>query len=343
MLLAARGNLGEIIMSEHKRHQQLDDPSAVRPAVAPLEEPAAVLPLDVLAGPTWLGLIGLALLFGLVNVSVFALMENIRQRDLAAPIVYCCFGVIAAQPCVLSAWLAWGGGSFWKRLALHWGAAYGLAFVWLIGAILTEGPTDREVREALEIVPFSLPLLGLAVQLPLWAARVGSGWRLVDGCADNAPPRPLAIRDLMVGTVIVAVSLAAAKLAKGMNRGSEGWIVWAILASSVAGVSLIAVLPISAWFLRQRRLLMGIVLTAIYAALTVAVTWVVMYVVERNFFRVNWWDMLGIGVMIQSFAATLAAAALAARAMGYRLHTRREANGVAQLPPGKLEQANERI
>jgi hypothetical protein len=309
-------------MPERKRHQQLIFPSAASPAVAPLQEPATQFPRAVLAGPTWLGLIGLALLFGLVNGSVFVLMEYIQKRDLAAPIVYCCFGVIAAQPCVLSAWLAWGGGSFWKRMVLHWTAAYGLAMVWLIGAILSEGLGDRDVREPLEIVPFSLPLLGLAVQLPLWIARQGFGWRLIDACADDAPPKPLAIRDLMVGTVIVAVSLAAAKLAKGMDRGSDGWVVWAILASSVAGVSLIAVLPIGAWLLRPRRMLVGIVLTAVYAALAVAVTWTVMYVVDRGFTRVNWWDMLGIGVMIQSFAATLAAACLAARAAGFGLQIR---------------------
>lgn len=306
-------------MSDHELQQQLEYLHAAGPAQGTRQDHPARLALVWLVSPTWLGLFGLALLFGLVNVSVFVLMEYIHKRDLAAPIVYCCFGVIAAQPCVLSAWLAWGGGPFWKRLALHWGAAYGLAIVWLIGAVLSEGPGDRDVREPLEIVPFSLPLLGLAVQLPLWAARVGFGWRLVDRCADEVLPPPLAIRDLMIGTVIVAVSLAAAKLTKGMDRGSDGWIAWAILASSVAGISLIAVLPISAWLLRQRRLLMGIVLTAIYAALAVAVTWIVMYVIDRNVFRVNWWDMVGIGVMIQSFAATLAAACLAARAAGLRL------------------------
>jgi hypothetical protein len=123
-MLADRSNQGQRIMSEHQRPEQLEIPYAAHPAAAPAsprKKPADALPL--VAGPTWLGLIVLALLFGLVNVSVFALMENIRQRDLLAPIVYCCFGVIAAQPCVLWAWLAWGGGSFWRRLALHWGAA----------------------------------------------------------------------------------------------------------------------------------------------------------------------------------------------------------------------------
>ncbi|HEX5104670.1 MAG TPA: hypothetical protein VFV87_12705 [Pirellulaceae bacterium] len=308
-------------MSEHERQQQLEYPYTARPAAGALEEDSGTLPLDWLAGPTWLGLIGVAILFALANLTIFALMENISSRDLAAPLVYWLFGAIAAQPAVLSAWLVWGSGSFWKRLALHWGAAYGLAILWLIGAVAAEGPRDGDIRNALEIVPFSLPLLGLAIQLPLWAARMGFGWRLVDSCADDPRPRPLAIRDLMVGTVIVAVSLAAAKLAEGMDRGLEGWLVWAILAPSVAGISLIAVLPVAAWILRQRNLVMGMVLTAVYAAIAVAVTWVVMYVIERNFFWVNWRDMLGLAVTIFSFAATLAVAALAARVAGFRLAT----------------------
>jgi hypothetical protein len=317
---AARGNSGPIDMSEQDRQPPLEYSNAAHPVAAPLEDQQALLQSHLLTGRTWRGLIALALLFGVVNLSSYALMES--------PLVFCYFGIIAAQPFVLSAWLAWGGGSFLKRFALHWEVAYALAITLLIGAILTEeeGFGNRSIREDFKNFLLSLPLLGLWVQLPFWAARVGFGWRLVDEYGDNEPHQPLAIRDVMAGTVIVGVSLAAAKLAEGMERSTEGWIEWAILASIMAGISLIFVLPVAAWLLRRRRVPLGLLLTAIYAALAVAVTWTVFCVAFRNLWFGAWWTMITLGVTIFSFAATLAAAALATRAAGFRLGTGRRAS-----------------
>jgi hypothetical protein len=164
--------------------------------------PPAGLPV----APTWLALLGLAALFALVNLSIFPLIEAFD--DDALFIICGCVGVMLAEGFVLAVWLVWGGGSFLKRFVLHWAAVLLLGAIWLVGAIAAEGVRDGDIRDALEVIPFSLPLASLTIQLPLWIVRLYFGWRLVDECADAAPIRPLAIRDLMIGTVVAALSLA---------------------------------------------------------------------------------------------------------------------------------------
>ena len=63
-----------------------------------------------------------------------------------------------AEGFVLAAWLVWGGGSFLKRLAIHWIAVIVLGLVWLLGAIVTEGVSNGDIRDVLEVIPVSLPL-----------------------------------------------------------------------------------------------------------------------------------------------------------------------------------------
>ena len=295
---------------------QLEYPYASRSADRPFAEELSKAPIPPPIGPTWLALIAVTIVFMTANFAVVPLTEVFRPRDFGSVLIFYCLGISAAEGFVLAAWLAWGAGSFFKRLALHWLAVMALGAAWLLGAILTEGMRDGDIRDALEVVPFSLPLFSLAIQAPLWIARHYFGWRIVDACSDEAPPRPLAIRDIMAGTVIVALSFALARLAEGMDRSSEGWLIWAVLAPSVAGICLVSVLPVAFWMLRARSLAIGLVCIPVQAVVAIVVTIMVFLTFEPS---VRLQELMYLAALVVSFATALTAAALAARAAGFRL------------------------
>jgi hypothetical protein len=283
-------------------------------ASAPAARPATSAALR----PTWLGLLGLAALLGLANFLVVPLIE-VFDDDFF--FVFGCIGVMLAEGFVLAAYLVWGSGQFWQRFALHWLVACVLGMIWLFGALAAEGPRDRDIREVLENVPMSLPLASLAVQLPLWIARLYFGWRLVDRCADPAPERPLAIRDFLVGMVVVAVSLAGARLAEEMLlHSTEGWLLWAAFVPSLAGISLVSVLPVAVWLLRLRDLSIGLICIPIQTMFAILVTVIIVAISEH---RLRLEEVLIVATIIVSFAVTLSLAALAARAAGFSLKTDR--------------------
>ena len=123
-------------------------------------------------------------------------------------------------------------------------------------------------------------------------------------------------RDLMLGTVIVAVSLALSRLAEGMNHSSEGWLVWAILAPSVAGISLVSVLPVAVWLLRMWNPALGLICIPVQTTIAILVTITIIAVSEP---RIRLEEVFLIATIIVGFAAALTAAALAARVAGFRL------------------------
>ena len=302
-------------MSNPQPQPQLEYPYATRPAARLPDEhfgPTIPWPLN----PTWFALIGVAAVFVAANLFLTPLIEVFDDDLPGAVLSFGNAGIVFAECFVLAAWLAWGGGSFLWRLAIHWTAALALGGVSLIGAMVTAGASGGDIRDVLEVVPFSLPLFSLAIQLPLWIARFYFGWRLVDRCSDAEPVRPLGTRDFMLGTVIVAVSLALARLAEGMDRNSDGWVAWAILAPSLAGISLVSVLPVAVWMLRMKSPAIGLICIPIQTMIAIVVT---VTIIAMNEPRVRLEEVIIISIIVASFAAALTAAALAARAAGFRL------------------------
>jgi hypothetical protein len=319
------------IMLPPESPPQLEYPYAARPPVSPAARPAtSAKPITPAAtwpspGPTWLPLIGAGVVFVLANFFVVPFIEWIDDESF---LVFWCVGVMLAEGFVLAAWLVWGDRPFLQRLLVHWVAAAVLGAVWLLGAIATEGFRDGDIRDILEVIPFSLPLFSLAIQLPLWIARYYFGWRLVDTCADRPAAKPMGTRDLMLGTVIVAVSLALARLAEGMDDSSEGWLIWAILAPSIAGISLVSVLPVAVWLLRMRNPALGLICIPVQTTIAILVTVTIIAVNEPS---IRLEEVFFIATTIVGFAAALTAAALAARVASFRL----------QIGPG-VEQPVER-
>jgi hypothetical protein len=281
-------------------------------AQAKPDEIAATL----LLGPSWLPLLLVALVFTAANLAVAPLMDVFRTRSLGLIFPITCLGIMFAEGFVLAAWLVFGAGSFFKRLWIHWAGVAWLALAWLLGAILDDG-LSGDVRDALENVPFVLPLLSVAIQLPLWVARYYFGWRLVDGCGDQAPEKPLGIRDLLVATAIVAVSLALIRLPEDWS-GDDAWVAWGILVPALAGISLVSVLPVAVWMLHVRNLAIGLICIPVQTTIAIVVTLIVVAMMERIVLD----EALAIAAMVTSFAAALTATALAVRAAGYRLEIR---------------------
>jgi hypothetical protein len=170
-----------------------------------------------------------------------------------------------------------------------------------------------------------LPLISLAAQWPLWAARQWLGWRLVK--ADAIDPQradpPLTIRDLMLATLITAVSLALARLAPA--DGKDVWPVWAVAFTAASLISSISLLPAGALLLRDARFFPGLLKGTLYAASLIALEWL--------FVATLWWRYpaalapgviyVAISGLMFTFAATLLLTAALAHNRGYRLTSRR--------------------
>jgi hypothetical protein len=269
-------------------------------------------------------------------------------RDFAAAIAFGIVGCVLAQGCLLAAWLAWGDGPFLRRLATHWYIAALLYATWLVGLVLATGGRS-EASNIGATVAFGVPLISIAAQLPLWLARHLLGWRLVreqlplaerqGSQPDPTPEPPLSIRDLMVATLVVAASLALARLAAPAD-GKEVWSIWAIAFAVASVVSSISLLPAGKLLLRSpppeslrsdtvgglRPPLFsrGLVWSGLYAAALIALIWIVV--------AAEWWFApqllvpraiyVGLSSLMFTFAATLMFTATIAKDRRYRLTSR---------------------
>ena len=278
-------------------------------------------------------------------------------------------GCVLAQGCLLAAFLAWSDAPFYWRLGIHWLIAAGLYLVWLVGLALALS-RDLAAPHVAATVALGVPLVSVAAQFPLWLARQFWGWRLVrDGRADIpvchppaadknvrptdchddiAPDRKLAIRDLMLATAVVAVSLALARLAPLDGKDKDAGPPWLVACVVACVISSITLLPAGAWLLRPvgqtflsakavgqtflsvahvsgAPLRRGLVWSILYAASWIALVWIIC--------AVQWWFALplapraiyvGISSLMFTFASTLILTALLARSRGYRLTGRRK-------------------
>ena len=229
-------------------------------------------------------------------------------------------GCVLAQGNLLAAWLAWSGGPFLPRLATHWVIAAGLYSVWLVGFGLVAGNRVPVILAA--TVGMGVPVVSIAAQFPLWVARQWFGWRLVryEHEADHSSEPPLAIRDLMVATLVVAVSLALARVAPSPDRGPV-WPVWAVAFVVASAISSIALLPAGAMLLRMHPFSRGLAWGGLYAGAWIVLPWIIVGVL-----RVTGAVMLppvavfvGLSSLMLTFAATLILTAVIARDRGYRL------------------------
>jgi hypothetical protein len=241
-------------------------------------------------------------------------------------------GCVLAQGCLLAAWVAWGDGPFLRRLEAHWKVAACLYLVWLVGLGLAVALSGRIPPQIAATVALGVPLVSLAAQFPLWVTRQLFGWRLVK--EETGPTQPsqhpfattqrLTIRDLMLATLVVAVTLALARLAPAPDAG-EMWPVWGFSAAVATVVSTVSLLPAGVLLLRKRPLGRGLAWSSLYALSLIGLVWVAV-ALQYQFAP----GMLapraiyvGLSSLMITFAATLTLTAAIARDRGYRLTSRR--------------------
>ncbi len=233
-------------------------------------------------------------------------------------------GCVLAQGSLLAAWLAWSEGPFLWRLATHWLIAAGLYLLWFVGLALA-APSDRQAFQMAAMVALGVPLVSIAAQFPLWLARQWLGWRLEREPVDATPNRepPLAIRDLMVATLVVAVSLALARIAPSPDAG-EMWPVWAFTFAVASVASTIAVLPAGKMLLRSEHFRRGLDRSALFAGAWIALVWIVVAILRWSGVRLPPWELfLGLSGLIFSYAGTVMLTAAIVRSRGYRLTGRK--------------------
>ena len=229
-------------------------------------------------------------------------------------------GCVLAQGCLLAAFLAWSNGPFIWRLLVHWQVALGLYLVWLVGFGLAVARSGRIPPVIAATVALGVPLVSVATQLPLWLARQFWGWRLVREVSDeDHPAEKLAIRHLMLATVVVAVSLALARVAPSPDAG-EMWPVWGFSCVVATVISSITLLPAGAWLLRMRPFRRGLAWSIFYAAAWIALVWIIVAV--KSWFglpRAPRAIYVGISSFMFTFASTLILTAIIVRSHGYHL------------------------
>jgi hypothetical protein len=235
-------------------------------------------------------------------------------------------GAIGAQAAVLSIYLVWGEGPLWQRLAWHWAVAAVALFAWCFGFALAEASwvfTDNFPKRELLALVCGLPVISLACQAVPWLFRYYFRWRIeIPGAAPRADgSERLAIRDIIVGTVLTAVTMAIFRLGKPDDvDDSFFWAAWGIGCAFAAGVSLICVLPIIYLTLAVQRVGWGTAGVIAMTALMVVIACVVLTRVAPG----GPSDRERIAIVVSlacGSAGSLTATLLIARAFGYRLVT----------------------
>ena len=313
---------------------EFDSPLAYPYEAKPLSGATkAADPLVTWNWPAWMPL-GAVAGFGLLTAfSVCPLMATFRQNDWGAAWVYMCFGVIGAQGVVAAVALAWTSGPFLVRFVGHWSAVALAVAVWAAGLCASVGFDPRRMpgfdERGIWMVLWIFPILSLSIQLPLWLVRQYFGWRLVQrehGLASIAG-EALSIRDLFIGTLIVGFAMMAARVADWLEPAPGIWIGLGIATAIIMAVTAISALPIGMWLLKWSNWQLGMALVAAEAILAAAITFGITYSFGAIRSTTNLSELFGLVVVIGSYAAMLSAAALAARAAGYRLEIGRLSGG----------------
>jgi hypothetical protein len=236
---------------------------------------------------------------------------------LVAPIV---MGILPGEVGALAGWLVWGQGPFLRRLAVHWSIGLALLGCLLIGilAATADMPVNNGVVQEALVPLCLLPIMSLAVQLPMWPLRTHFGWRVeqISPDADAAKPIPLSILDILCGTAVVALSLGLVR-ATHLQGFFPFWIQVAVGLLIIFGASLIFLLPAMIFILRWKEAGTGVGLFAAYIFLGVLGVIAVPSAVAQSPPPGEAFIAMLTGFF--AFAATLAAPLFVLRASGYRL------------------------
>ena len=227
-------------------------------------------------------------LCAIVNVAAVPFGENLRgpPEGLELILIAVGLGMIGGQIGALSGILVWSRGSFVVRWVVFWLVGMALVACWAFGLLRLTRDEDWFLDFRVEIaraIAASLPLISLAVQLPQWMARFYLGWRLDPPGNRGGESLPgLSIRDLLVGTVVAALTITAARLspaAPGLQN--DFWLAWAIATPILASISALVMLPLLVLIFRCRAR-WALLYIAIGSPVLAGVTMLVIVLVEGS-------------------------------------------------------------
>ncbi|QDU27972.1 hypothetical protein ETAA8_30640 [Anatilimnocola aggregata] len=253
--------------------------------------------------------------------------------------------LIMVQATLASLVLAGSTGTLWPRLTAYWLVIAGIAaslcasypFASWFGTWLESlrRPADPFSHDFYLSVPWSenwplmatIPILLLGFQAPFWFMRVVFGWRLQR--SDERPVGTIAcgstdklsLRDLLLATTIVALSLGLLQFSKTCSQEvavsqSDSRITTLLFSSIIALFVLMIAVPLTALFLRGGRLSI-----AWAANLAGSMGLAVVYAFYASWsFSQDLWQMLLIGCLaIFSLTVTYACGLHLLRWHGWRL------------------------
>ena len=225
-------------------------PLTVNPFAEDGDEPQPPLSLATLHLPWAAGLL-ILLLCAIVNGVAVPIAENMTgpPEGLELIVLAVGVGILGGQIGGLSAVLVWGRVPFLVRCLLLWLVGMALFGCWWLGLLTTipreDWFTDFRLDIARSIVA-SLPLISLAVQLPQWLARFYFGWRIEPpGNSEGVASPGLSIRDLLVGTVVAALTVTAVRFSQDADEMTTVvWAAWGIAVGIIAVISAVLMLPL---------------------------------------------------------------------------------------------------
>lgn len=215
-----------------------------------VDETQVPLSFATLRLPWATGLLAL-LLCGLMNAFAVPVAENMTGPPEGVELIVLAVGVgiLGGQIGALTAVLVWGRGPFLIRCLLLWLTGLALFVCWWLGLLTTISREDWFADFRMDIaraVVASLPLISLAVQLPQWLARFYFGWRIEPrGHGASAAAPGLSIRDLLVGTVVAALTITAVRFSQDEDEMTTVvWVAWGIAVGIIAVISTLVMLPL---------------------------------------------------------------------------------------------------
>ena len=304
---------------------QPGSPFAVGPATQPVLIPPFMPSLAVIIG-------GVMLILATGNTLQVPIAAHIDGPGTTTflPGLFCVLaiaGSIAAQASLLAILMVYGAGPLWRRLLWHWGLALIAVLGWCVGFTLIfagrRGATDAQTFVA---VVLGLPLIALACQAPHWLLRIYFQWR-IEGPQPEAiaqPLRPLAIRDFLIGTVVVGLTMASVRLGKPAQvDDAVYWIAWSIGGAAAAVSTLLLALPALAFVLGPRDWRRSVAGVALLAVLTMIVLSALLIYLPPAGGPSNRLRIYFVVSFVCGLLGTLAGTLGLARSYGYRLMTRR--------------------
>jgi hypothetical protein len=259
-------------------------------------------------------------------------MDVFSQSDWGALWVYASAGGMMAQGGILSVVAVFLRASFWLRMGAFCAATLLAWMFWALGMLfnshILNGYSTASYLDELRLGVFGLPLLAVAIQMPLWTIRLYRGWELRHSQL-RQPAQPLRILDYLLCMGAVAVAIASARWAvKPAEMNTDYWTGFGIACAVAAGISLVSVPP-ALWLLfRWTNAWLGyaalIVYSATATALTLAVLEYINTVIWQRSSGIRPWGAIGIGTVFVSFGGFLGGALFLLRATGFFLVTRCE-------------------